>query len=578
MPKPGGANRLIWKGAGVDGRRLSNRLPAAVGKVRPAGRRAVWYSLVSSMNKKTLVLIAWVWAPLALLAETVDLSVVHRIKAEAFENSKVMDHLFYLTDVNGPRLMGSPGYRKAAEWIVRTVKEWGLENARLEKVGKAGRGWSSSRFAIHLIEPVEAPLIGFPLAWTAGTDGPVSAEAVLAPLRSEADFDKYKGKLRGKCVLIEAHRDIPIRTTADLHRYTDAELAERAKAPEPAQAPLMPFVRRPGPAPQVRSPEEVRQFRSKLAKFLRDEGVLVAVTPGLRGDNGTVFATSGGSRELKEPLAPPTIALAPEHYNRIARILDRKITVKLEADIRVRVEEEVDGFNVVAELPGGKKKDELVLIGAHLDSWHGGTGATDDAAGCAVMMEVMRILKTLGLSMDRTVRMGLWDGEEQGFLGSRAYVKEHFADRETMATRPEYDKVSAYFNFDNGSGKIRGVYLQRNDMARPIFEAWLAPFQDLGATTLAIANTSGTDHIAFDEVGLPGFQFIQDPLDYGTRTHHSNMDVYDRVQRGDLMQASAIVASFVYNAAARPEMLPRKPRPKPQPKKEEKKEAVKPAA
>jgi Zn-dependent M28 family amino/carboxypeptidase len=261
------------------------------------------------------------------------------------------------------------------------------------------------------------------------------------------------------------------------------------------------------------------------------------------------------------------VALAAEHYNRIARMLGRKIPVRLELELRARIHEEsADGFNVTASLPGGKKKDETIMVGGHLDSWHGGTGATDNAAGCAVMIEALRILKALNLQMDRSIRIGLWDGEEHGFLGSRGYVKQYLADRESMAVKADHARFSGYFNVDNGGGKIRGVYLQGNDMMRPIFEAWLEPFRDLGATTVSIRNTGGTDHLVFDEVGLPGFQFIQDPLDYSTRTHHSNMDTYERIQPGDLMQASAIVASFVYHAATRPEMLPRKPLPKPQKK------------
>jgi hypothetical protein len=519
------------------------------------------------MKRRTfLCLLSLAALPLLVWAENVDLSVIHRIKVEAFQNSKVMDYAFYLTDVYGPRVSGSPNYRAAAEWVVRTAKEMGLENPRMEKIGPIGRGWSFSRFSAHLLEPVQAPLVGFPLAWTAGTEGPVTAEAVLAVIQNEADFAKYKGQLKGKIVLTDPARQLEPRTTADFHRWTDAELAERARAPEPGQMPFaMPFPRPGGPpSPQFRQMMQARELRSKLARFLKDEGVVAVVTPGQRGDYGTVFATSGGPRELKEPVPPPTVALATEHYNRIVRLLEKKIPVKLELDVRVQMEEkEVEGYNVLADLPGGRKKDEIVMIGAHLDSWQGGTGAADNAAGCAVMMEVMRILKTLGLKMDRTVRMALWDGEELGFLGSRAYVKQYLADRETMALKSDYHKFSGYFNLDNGGGKIRGVYLQGNDMMRPIFEAWLAPFRDLGVTTVTIANTGGTDHLSFDAVGLPGFQFLQDPLDYSTRVHHSNMDVYDRLPRADLMQASAVIASCVYHAATRPDLLPRKPMPVP---------------
>ena len=301
--------------------------------------------------------------------------------------------------------------------------------------------------------------------------------------------------------------------------------------------------------------------------LLTDEGVAVAIRIGAgRSEGGTVFGQAGGSRDAKEPTPPPMIALTPEHYNRIARLLDRKVPVKLEVDVSARfVDARTDSVNVIGEIEGGRKKQEVVMIGAHLDSWHGGTGATDNAAGSAVMIEAMRILKTLNLRLDRTVRLGLWGGEEQGLLGSRAYVTAHFADRADMKLKPEHATLSAYFNVDNGSGKIRGVFLQGNDAMRPIFETWLKPFQDLGATTISIRGTGGTDHLSFDAVGLPGFQFIQDQLEYDSRTHHSNMDVYDRVQRNDMMQMAAFVASFVYNAANREELLPRKPLPKPQP-------------
>lgn len=290
------------------------------------------------------------------------------------------------------------------------------------------------------------------------------------------------------------------------------------------------------------------------------------VFDGATADGGTVFASRGGSNDLKVPVPPPMIALTPEHYNRIFRLVEKKIPVRIELDIEARViEENQDSSNVIAEIPGARKEGQLVMIGAHLDSWQGGTGATDNAAGCAVALEVMRILKSLEQPMGRTVRLALWSGEEQGLLGSKAYVKQHFADPAKMDLKPEHALLSAYFNLDNGTGRIRGVYLQGNDMMRPVFSAWFSPFQDLGASTVSIRNTGGTDHLSFDAVGLPGFQFIQDPMEYGTRTHHSNMDVYDHVSAGDLMQAAAIMASFVYNAATREDLLPRKPLPKPKP-------------
>ena len=504
-----------------------------------------------------------------LAEEAVDLDAVHRIRQEALQNSKVMDHLFYLTDVSGPRLTNSPGFFSAADWVVKQLGEWGIR-AHEEQWGPFGRGWTFTRFSAHLVEPQYAPLVGFPLAYTPGTGGPIAGDAAIAAIANEGDFAKYTGTLKGKILLLGTGRELPMSLQPLAVRRSDADLAALALFPEagPNAGPRPPGAAAVGPGgPNGRGGAANQQFQRALNRFLSDEGVAVVVRiGGGRSEGGTVFAQGGGSRDPKDPVPPPMVALTPEHYNRIARLLDHKIPVKLEFDIQARfVDDRTDSVNVIGEIEGGRKKQEVVMIGAHLDSWHGGTGATDNAAGSAVMIEVMRILKTLNLRLDRTVRLGLWSGEEQGILGSRAYVAEHFAAREDMKVKPDHGRLSGYFNVDNGSGKIRGVYLQGNDAMRPVFEAWLKPFQDLGAGTISIRSTGGTDHLSFDAVGLPGFQFIQDPLEYDSRTHHSNMDVYDRVQRADMMQMAAVVASFVYNAANRDEMLPRKPLPKPPP-------------
>jgi carboxypeptidase Q len=534
--------------------------------------------------------------------EKVDLAAVHRIKDEAFKNSKVMDHLFYLTDVNGPRLTNSPGQRAAASWAVKTLKSWGIDNARLETWGTFGRGWSVSRFTMSLREPTYAALPGVPLAWSSGTKGMVSGDAVLAPLftaqemardehrdpaklaaRIEKYAAEYKGKLRGKFVLLTESRELAPPTEAPAHRLDEKDLTGIKEAPEPYVAPKIewPIVSLPDD-PKKRqqlleaAPSEVmaelrqrsRQTRNRLNAFFKEEAPLGVISGDTRGTGSIVFAEAGGYWQAGAPVPPPMISMAPETYDRLCRLVEKKVPLKIELEMEAAFDDSSpDGMNVVAEIPGGAKKDEIVMLGAHLDSWHSGTGATDNAAGSAVVLEAMRILKTLGLPMDRTVRLALWTGEEQGLLGSRGYVKNHFADPVTMKTLPEHAKLSGYFNVDNGTGKLRGVYLQGNDMMRPVFKAWLAPFEDMGATTISIQNTGGTDHIPFDAVGLPGFQFIQDPLDYGSRTHHSNVDVYDHVQEGDLMQAAAVLASFVYDAATRPEMLPRKPLPPPLPPK-----------
>ncbi len=540
---------------------------------------------------KTLTLIALLALPLAA-QEGVDLSVVHRIRQEALKHSKVMDHLFYLVDVNGPRITGSPGFQGAAEWAVSRLAEYGLKNARLEKWGPFGQGWSRSYYSAHLTSPQYEMLIGVPIGWTPSTDGMVKGTPVLAPLtrygeypRDEASIDafieKYKGKLGGEIVMLAELKDVKPHQEAELHRYNSEELAERAMAPdgvEPIdfsdpniQIPEDPDKRRdflvqaPAWFNQWRR-DESKRLQAKLNTFLVDEGVKLVILPAARGDGGTVFPPRMGDRDPSFPTPPPAIAVTPEQYNRIFRLVDRGLAPEVEAEVRTTLyRDTLDSVNVVAEIPGGSKADEVVMLGAHLDSTAASLGATDNAAGCAVMMEAVRILEELNLPLARTVRIALWGGEEQGLLGSKAYVKEHFGDPETMHLTAAHDKLCCYFNVDNGSGKIRGVYLQENEMVRPIFEAWLKPFQDVDAKTLSIRNTGGTDHLSFDAVGLPGFQFIQDPLEYGTRTHHSNMDVYDRAQPADLMQAAAIVASFVYNAANRDQMLPRKPLPEPQP-------------
>jgi hypothetical protein len=523
---------------------------------------------LSKMSFAAALLALVVSTPL-IAQEPVDLDVVHKIRQEALQNSQVMEHLFYLTDVSGSRLTNSPGFFNAADWVVKRLGEWGISGHE-EKWGPFGRGWAYTRFSAQMLEPQSVPLIGAPLAYSPGTNGPVAGEPMIVAITTEADFAKYKGMLKGKIVLLGPGRDLQMSLQPLASRRTDGDLAALTQAPDPNQngqrppgAAAIGGGRQGGPG----GGNFNQQFQRALNKFLSDEGVAVVVrAAGGRSEGGTLFAQGGGTRDPKDPVPPPMVVLTPEHYNRIARLLDHKIPLKLEFNVEARfIDDRMDSVNVIGEIPGGRKRDEVVMIGAHLDSWHSGTGATDNAAGSAVMIEVMRILKTLNLRLDRTVRLALWSGEEQGILGSRAYVTEHFAAREDMKLKPEHAKLAGYFNVDNGSGKIRGVYLQGNDAMRPIFQAWLKPFEDLGATTISIRNTGGTDHLSFDAVGLPGFQFIQDPLEYDSRTHHSNMDVYDRVQRADMMQMAAIVTSFVYNAANRDELLPRKPLPKPQP-------------
>jgi hypothetical protein len=494
--------------------------------------------------------------------EKVDLDAIYKIKDEGLNRSQVMDTLSYLTDVYGARLTGSPQIKAAADWTRKRLAEWELVNVNLETWGPFGRGWSNEKFTARAISSSGSfPLIAYPKAWTPGTNGPTEADVVAAVVANDQDFDKFRGQLRGKYVMIAAMPDVQAQFQAPGHRFTDEEL--QTMSSQPVQPPR-------GGAPGQRGAAAGAgagngpNFNERRQKFFIDEGVAGTIEPS-QGTGGTVFVQAGGGRNLTDPPVPAQVVMSVEHYGRIWRMLQKNVPVRIEMDIQNKFyDEDLNSFNVVGEISGTDRADELVMLGAHFDSWHTGTGATDNAAGSAVMMEAMRILKATGLKMRRTVRLALWTGEEEGILGSRAYVTQHFADRTDMKLKPDHSRFSAYFNVDNGTGAVRGVYLQGNEAVAPIFQAWMQPLKNLGMTTLTIRSTGGTDHLSFDAVGLPGFQFIQDPVEYNTRTHHSNMDVYERIQAADLMKDAVIVASFVYHAANRDEKLPRKPLPQPQ--------------
>ncbi len=512
------------------------------------------------MKKLCVVALFWLSLPLVLVwaEEPVDLVMVSKIRDEGLSRSQVMDILWHLTDVSGPRLTGSPGMLRSMEWSRDKMAEWGLKNSKLEPWGKFGRGWSLKRFAIHQIEPYYSPLIAYPKAWTQGTEGVVRGKPVLVDASSPEDLEKYKGTLSGAIVLMPMTREIEIGFDADARRWSDEELHE-VETSQPRR-------RRGFDANRRAQFRRMRELRNKMNQTFRDEGVAAILEGGFRGRHGTIFVSRGGSYDMDEPMGLPSAVVAAEHYARLLRLVKKEIPVELEIEIEVQAhDKDLQGYNVVAEIPGTDPQigDELVMLGGHLDSWHAATGATDNASGCAVMMEAARILQKLGVKPRRTIRVALWSGEEQGLRGSRGYVKEHFGNRDSMELQPGHTKFSAYYNLDNGTGKIRGVYLQGNAAVRPIFEAYLKPFHDLGAATLTMRNTGGTDHLSFDAVGLPGFQFIQDPVAYSSRTHHTNMDFYDHLVADDMMQASVIVASFVYHTAMRDGKLPRKALPNP---------------
>ncbi|MEI9943180.1 MAG: M20/M25/M40 family metallo-hydrolase [Chitinophagaceae bacterium] len=502
------------------------------------------------MRKIFFSLISFLFLLAVSAQEKIDLAVINKIKEEGTKNSKVMDIAFHLTDVNGPRLSASPGLLKASNWAKDEMTKWGLVNANLEAWGEFGKGWELEKNYVAMTAPYYKPLIAFPKTWTKGTKGLKSADILLVKAKDSVELESYRGKFKGKIVLLYRNDTLKQSFKADASRYTDEELERMAKAPAQQRQRTTVLTGR-------RMPQIVNIIRDMAAQ----EGAVAVLSTSPRGHDGTIFVQGGGTYDAKSPENFPDIMLAIEDYMTLCRLADAGYPVKLDMDVKTAFQtKDTKGYNVIAEIKGTdpQLKDEVVMLGAHLDSWQSATGATDNAAGSAVMMEVMRILKTLGIQPRRTIRIALWTGEEQGLLGSKGYVKNHFGDPATMQMKPEHEKFSSYFNIDNGTGKVRGIYLQGNDKVKDIFQQWLAPFNDMGAKTVTISNTGGTDHQSFDAVGLPGFQFIQDPIEYDTRTHHSNMDSYDHLIAEDLKQISVIVASFVYNAAMRDEKLPRK--------------------
>lgn len=518
--------------------------------------------------------------------------VIAKIRDEGMgKNSQVMSHLSYLTDVIGPRLTNSPNMKRANEWTRDTMAKWGMQNAKLEAWGPWGRGWSLKNFSAQIVEPSPMPVIAFPKAWSPSTKGAVTSEVVLLELKSEADFEKYKGQLKDKIVFVSDVRELKAAFEPMAERYSDAALEQMAN-PTPTPTPA------PRPAGQGQGQGQGGQnfqLAARRGAFLLEEGAAVVVDNSTRGTGGTIFVS--GATVVPMPQTPgtpatpatqlrayqkeaesrmlPQMTMASEDYNRIVRMIRNGAKPKMTVNIQAQYhDEDLMGYNTTAEIPGTDLKDEIVMVGGHMDSWHSSTGATDNAAGCAVAMEAARILIASGLKPRRTIRVALWSGEEQGLNGSREYVKQQFGEMQgggnqfgprdpnapppTLVKGANYDKLSAYYNLDNGTGKIRGVYLQGNEAVRPIFRAWLEPFADLGAKTLTIQNTGGTDHLSFDRIGLPGFQFIQDEVEYDTRTHHSNQDNYDRIQADDMKQAATIMAAFIYQTAMMDEKLPRK--------------------
>jgi Peptidase family M28 len=518
--------------------------------------------------------------------EDLDYSMYGSIRNEATAHSHIMEYASALMDGIGPRLTGSPNLKRANEWTRDQFTAMGCSNAHLEDWGEFGMGWEQLNTWVRMTSPDKAVFIAQAAPWSPATKGPVSGAAVWVDIKDESDFEKFKGKLAGKIVLLGEMREVKPVDKPLFTRYDDAELNKLQDYPirEERQAPMMQrFIQR-------------MQLRVKIAQFLVNEQAVAVVLPSRDGENsggsgGTIFDDNGAAlgsfvyqRETANPL--PLAVTAIENYGRMYRLLKANVPVTLELNLDTQFTGDHEhGFDTVAEIPGTdpKLKDEVVMVGGHLDSWASGTGATDNGAGSVVAMEVMRILNTLHVKPRRTIRIALWTGEEQGLFGSHGYVGQHFGTipRSTdpdqlkmpefmrkvsgpIQVKPEQEKLSGYFNVDNGTGKIRGIYLQGNGAVGPIFQQWMEPLKDVGVTAITLRNTGGTDHLSFDAVGIPGFQFIQDPMDYDSRTHHSNTDVYERLQANDLAQAAFVEAIFVYNTAMRDQMLPRKPFPHPE--------------
>ena len=504
--------------------------------------------------------------PASAQSEPVDYDMVNKIMDEGFNRSHVMDTLTYLTDVIGPRLTNSPGMRQAEQWTKGEFAGYGLKNAHLESY-PFGRGWTYEDINVHMTAPRNVKLQAMPKAWHPGTNGVIAAEAVRATIKTKEDFEKYKGKLAGKAVLLDPARDQDEPDKPIFKRLSETDLAEREEYD-------IPDSHKPGAGRF----KKILQFQEDLAAFLAEEKAAALVFRSRR-DAGLLDA-AGYQHAPDNTPKTPAVVVASEDYDRMARLIDRGEKVAMSIDVQASYyDDNYNANNVIAEIPGRGSNPEIVMAGAHLDSWFMGDGAADNGAGSAVIMEAARILSALGVKPKRTIRFALWSGEEQGLYGSINYVQAHFASRPDdsgdkygikylsmndswpIKRGADYERLSGYFNIDNGSGRLRGVYCEGNAAVMPIFKSWLAPFHDLGADTVIMSHTGGTDHESFQAMGLPGFQFIQDPLDYGSRLHHTDIDTASHVYEKDLEQAAVILATFLWETAERDERLPRKPFP-----------------
>jgi hypothetical protein len=485
--------------------------------------------------------------------EKIDINAFEKIKNAELTNSHIPFIAHYLTDVSGPRLTNSPGYKRAADWAIGIMKQWGLVNTQMEPWGEFGEQWELQDFSLTLRQPYPQPLRAYAQPWSANTNGTVTGDVMIIPptaMLDSAYFIKHAGEFTGKFVLVTGGPE----NTADNFKPSAERLAD-SDLMNMKDTYMLP--------PQMRNVYKnyFKIFRAN-DRILKQAGALAFITANSKSVNGAVFVQAYYGYKSTDPETVPKVSLSVEDGQRIRRLLESGQKVQLSLSLSAKTStDDTKGYNVIAEIPGTDPtlKAEVVMLGSHLDSWEAATGATDNGAGCIVMMEAVRLLDSLHLKPKRTIRIALWGGEEEGLLGSYNYAKNHFMNAQTYALKPEQSKVSVYFNLDNGTGKIRGIFTQNNNAVKPIFDKWFGPFHDMGAETVTNRNTGSTDHLSFDWAGIPGFEFIQDPIDYETRTHHTNMDDYDHLQMDDLKQAAIIVASFVYQASIRPDMMPRKP-------------------
>ena len=533
------------------------------------------FVLLGILMKRALVFLAALAlttaSGVAQSANPLDTATVNRIRGEAIANSQAIETHWWLSEVFGPRATGTPGYQAGADWVMKKFAEWGLQNVHIERF-PFGQGWTIERFSAHIItEHSSAPMIGMPRWYSPSTNGTVTSDVVYVKASTEAELATYKGQLRGKIVVLQAPRDVRMLEGRVILRMTDDDWKEAMTLPPPPA--------KPTPAPS--GPSAAQQFAQAVQRFLVDEGAAALLDRGSdsdtsaggsdlswrtqRVDGGTIFPGSGGSRDPKVPQQVPSATLAVEHYNRMVRLLDRDQPVRVELNIQTKFHPETDpagnAFNIIGEIPGTDLAHEVVLMGAHFDTYPYATGATDNTTGSTAMIEAVRVIQALKLRPRRTIRIALWAAEEQGLLGSRAYVNRHYFDAQTRTPKPDHKNLQSYFNLDNGTGRIVGIWGQGNTGAMKAFEQWGQTLKDIGWKNVSPRTVTQTDHTSFENAGLPGFQFIQERLEYNSRTHHSNMDTFDHVQKDDVIQQGAAAAVFAWYAANTPERLPRKPLP-----------------